>query len=156
MTYKFSIFADYFQIYIETEATLDGEHGIIWSQKELDELIQVKKGGFVMGTVRDMTVPFHVSIFSTKPDIDYSNWEQINESYIEIQGGKLFIGAMLEETKEIRLEDGTYQFYALYKNLNTISIDGLEGDDEYYLYLWKVDKAPIPLVVRALKQRELP
>ncbi|UZR98570.1 hypothetical protein [Chondrinema litorale] len=149
--YKLEVFADYFQIYMQTASTLESEElGVEWSEKELKRLLQVKKEEFVIGTARNMSVPFFIKIYPEKPEINLDNWDIVNESEIKVTANILYINSMDDEIS-IPLESGVYGFYTLYKNLDSISKDGLEGDDEYYLYLWKTSKASQTTDVMELK-----
>lgn len=139
------LFADYFQFYIQDEE-VEGNLSDSWTDHANRILLATTTGTIGVGTVRNMDVPVTLKLFETQPDYlpDPGNTiGQINECDIEISSGKLVIAGCIDyfpDAKRISLENGIYRARIYYANLDTISEDGLEGDDYYEIHLWKTEK----------------
>ena len=90
MKYDFEIFADYFQIYIE-DSSVQNHYQLTWGDDDLRNRMVSLKGVMVISTARNMDVPFSIEICYSRPDIDFMNWDHINERAIEIESGTLNI-----------------------------------------------------------------
>lgn len=142
MIYDFKISADYFQIYLEDSSAIDKDQ-FLWTDENIKNMFYSSRYLIVIGTVRDLEVPISIEICKTKPSLDFDVWDQINECGIDIASGNLFISGttdFIEDFKRINLEPGLYGALLCYRGLNTISDDGLSGDDYYKVYLWKEAK----------------
>jgi hypothetical protein len=142
-----TLFADYFQFSIEDENAEDSDFGDKWTISAIESLLAIgDKGKSIgIGTVRNMTVPIALKVFSSEPPVQIDKLEnvgQINECDLEITSGKVVVIGIdyYPDAKRIELENGIYRLRIYYGNLNTLSEDGLDGDDFYEIHLWKTDK----------------
>jgi hypothetical protein len=96
------------------------------------------KASLLIGTLRSFTVPFHVEIFDDRPELDLENWDHVNECSIEVYAKLVFSGVADSEEQMIvvDLPKGIYGVFIAYKGLGTIDEMGIEGNDEYYAFLW--------------------
>jgi len=125
---EFTIFADYFQFYIQDEHAT-GDLSESWTQDAVDRLLAIAPGCVGVGTVRNMDVPVTVEIAEAAPNEDLNQWDHVNECSIDVPRVRICYG-----------------------NLKTISANGLEGSDHYRVFLWPAPPGP-PTI---LKQRTKP
>jgi hypothetical protein len=74
------------------------------------------------------------------PDDDVAGWDHVTEASIDVPTGRLFMTDLLawDRKPELRINvpPGTYRARAYHAGLNTLSWNGLDGDDHYRLVLW--------------------
>ncbi|MCR6478843.1 hypothetical protein NU688_21980 [Variovorax sp. ZS18.2.2] len=148
---EFNLFADYFQFYIQDEAA-DGDLSDAWSDEAVDQLFAVGPGVVGIGTVRNMDVPVTVEILDAEKPIDFAEWDHVVECTLVTESANLVIAGCTDyfpDAARIPVAPGTYRLRACYAGLDTLSDDGLEGNDRYHLQLWRAP-AVEPVV---LKQR---
>jgi hypothetical protein len=93
-----------------------------------------------IGTARNMTVPVTLRICEARPDIGDAGFERVNECTIEVESGRLVIAGCTEylpDAARIEIAPGTYNALIGYKGLDTLSDDGLDGDDSDHIFLWR-------------------
>lgn len=147
-TTELAIFADYFQFYIQDE-TANEDFGDKWTEEAVDRLLAVGQFSVGIGTARNMTVPVVLSIHEEAPAEDFTEWEMVNECSITIRSDRLVIMGCtdyLPDAPRVPLAPGSYRVRVSYSGLDSLSEDGLEGDDFYRLQLWPA--APAELAVR--------
>lgn len=158
MKYKLTIFADFFQIYLEDEdARIDVS--MSWTSEAVENLLALDpktNNGFVLSTVRNMVVPLEIEFLEEKPvDDDFSCWDQVNECSIGLPSGVLVVSGCTEyrpKAARIPVEPGTYRARLYYGKLDALRENDLEGDDHYRVALWLADlQEPI-----MLKKRNVP
>ncbi len=101
-----------------------------------------------------MDVPVSIEIAEEEPENLFEEWDQVNECSITISSGKLVVAGCTDyfpDAKRINVPSDDYRARIYYGNLDSISEDGLDGDDKYIIVLW-----PSPIKELAvLKQREI-
>ena len=131
-------FADYFQFYLQDE-TLNSDLGNSWTDEALNNLLVVTPEVVGVGTVRNMTVPVSINVDAKVHEKDLSQYDKVNECSLELPSGQLVISGGSEyfpDAPRITLTPGTYRVRVYYKNLDKLSPNGLEGEDEYRVALW--------------------
>ncbi|MFS4416609.1 hypothetical protein [Maribacter sp. 2307ULW6-5] len=146
--YSLEIFADYFQFYLFDEKS-NPNFEEEWSPFAVNNLMAVTKEGIGIETVRNMVVPVHLILHDAEPRLreDVRSVFQINEAEISIRSGKLVVmgcSDYLPEAKRIELPNGRYKIRVYYHGLDTVSEDGLDGDDSYGIEIWKTNKEQAP------------
>ena len=139
MEQTYEIFADYHQFYIQDDDEKYGDLSEAWTDQAVDRLLAVGPHVVGVGTARNMTVPVTVQISEVKPEISGHAFDRTNDCTIEISSGRLVLAGCtdyLPDAIRIHCSPGLYNVTIGYKNLNTISDDGLDGDDSYHLFLW--------------------
>lgn len=153
-SYELTIFADYFQIYLQDELA-QGDLSESWTQEAIDNFFAVAPGTIGMSTARNMDVPLSVHITTSRPLYDdFSSWDQVIEASIDVPSGKIVVMGTtdyLPDALRIPVEPGTYRARIYSGDLESLSEDGLEGDDHYQVIIWP--EAPSTPVV--LKQRHI-
>ena len=136
--YEFELFADYHQFYLQDEEA-DGKLSESWTEQAVETLLALAPGTIGVGTVRNMGVPVTIEILDTEPEEDFALWEQINECSIDVPSGKIVVAGCTDyfpDAARISVEPGTYRARVFYGDLDTLSEDGLDGDDKYKVILW--------------------
>ena len=150
-SFELSLFADYSQFYIQDEVAAD-EFSAEWTPETTDRMLATGQGIVRIGTARNMDVPVAVQILEREPEDDSSHWEYIVEASLDVASGRIVIAGCTDyfpDAKRIDVPPGTHRVRVSHAGLDTLSADGLEGDDRYRLQLW-----PAPAIaVRVLKQR---
>jgi hypothetical protein len=148
---NFKLFTDYFQFYIQDESA-EGNLSDSWDEQAVTRLLAVASGTVGIGTVRNVDVEVSVEILSKEIRPELKDCDHAVECTIEVKSHALVIAGCTDyfpDAKRIPVIPGTYRLLASYFGLNTVSSDGLDGNDRYKLQLW-----PAAYVEpRVLKQR---
>lgn len=150
-SFELALFADYFQFYIQDEAA-KGDLSEAWSEEATGRLLAIAPGTVGIGTVRNMDVPVILEIREHEPEGDFSKWDLVVEASLDVASDRIVIAGCTDyfpDAKRIEVAPGNYRVRVSYGALDTLSEDGLSGDDHYRLQLWPASST----VVRILKQR---
>lgn len=151
-TAELEIFADYFQFYLQDEA-VDEDWGTFWTDETVERMLAVGDCSVGIATARNMNVPVVLSVHDTVPEADFGEWELVNECSFRVRSGQVMLIGCTEgvpqERARFSLIPGSYRLRVSYVGLDTLSEDGLDGDDFYRLQVW-----PAPLgETRTLKEQ---
>ncbi len=150
--YRYELFADYFQFYLQDEAA-DGDLSDAWTDEAVARMLAVGDGAVGVGTARNMDVPVTLELLDAEPPADLAGWDHATECSLQIRGDKLLIAGCTDyrpDAARIPVAPGSYRVRVYYGGLDTLSEDGLEGEDRYHLQLWPADA----IAPRVLKQRD--
>ena len=149
--YKLALFADDYQFYIQDE-NIDGNLSHAWTDDAVERLLAVAPGTVGIGTVRNVEVPVTIAVLEREPVLEADKFDQIVECSIEVESGAIVAAGCTDyfpDAARIKIASGTYRVRASFNGLDSVSADGLDGDDQYHLELW-----PGPMgSVQILKQR---
>lgn len=149
--HHFDLFADYHQFYLQDEL-VEGNLGDSWTQEATDRLMAIAPGTIGVGTVRDMKVPVEVEVQGNEPSGPFDEWDQVNECSIDVRSGRIVIAGCTDyfpDAARIEVTPGVYRARIFYGGLDSLSDDGLEGQDHYRVVLWP-GTSTLPVI---LKQR---
>ncbi len=135
---QLTLFADYFQFYIQDDDESVGDLSDAWTKEATDSLMAVSDRVIGVGTVRNMDVPVFVHIVDELPELQAEEWDRLNRASIECRTGRFVIAGCtdyLPDAKRIEVAAGTYDAIVGYKGLSSLSDDGLDGEDSYHLFL---------------------
>jgi len=141
----YSLSADYFQFYIQDE-TAEGDLSEAWTEDAVNRLLAVAPGTVGIGTVRNMDVPVTVEVLAGEPELDLSAWQHVVECSLEVKSSNLVIAGCTDyfpEAARIEIEPGNYRVRACFTGLDSLSEDGLDGNDRYHLQLWPSPALPV-------------
>lgn len=139
MQRELRLFADYHQIHLTDDDPQYADFSSAWSEESVARALAVIPHGLAVGTARDMEVPVTVVFCNAHPAIDRGDFDRLNEAEIEIATGRLVVMGCtdyLPDAARLACEPGKYSALIGYKNLESLSEDGLEGDDSYHVWLW--------------------
>ena len=153
-SYNYTLFADYHQFYLQDEAA-NGDLSDSWTEQAVNDLLAVAHGTIGVGTVRNMYVPVEVEIRDSEPVGDLDEWDHVTECGIEIPSGKIVVAGCSDyfpDAARIPVKAGDYRARIYYGNLESLSENGLEGDDHYKVVLWPSEDMSVRVVKRGVSQ----
>lgn len=136
--HSFTLFADYHQFYLRDDTTADTD-GANWNDAALKERVFVAADGFAVSTARNMEVPVQVLIAEQEPPLDMGTWDHAVSFSIAALSGRLIIAGCtdyLPDAARLTVPEGPLRVRVLFAGLETLSEDGLDGDDHYRIELW--------------------
>ena len=110
----------------------------------------VAPGTIGVGTVRNMEVPVEVEVLESEPMEAFDAWDQVNECDLEIASGTIVIAGCTDyfpEAERIQVEPGSYRARLYYGKLDSLSEDGLDGDDHYRVVLWMSEPQGVRVLI---------
>jgi hypothetical protein len=135
---SYTLFADYFQFYLQDEGA-DGNLGDAWTDTAVNDLLALAPGTIGVGTVRNMDVPVEIEVLNGPPQNDLAQWDHVMECGIDVPSGRLVIAGCTDyfpDAARLNIALGTYRARIYYGDLDSLSEDGLTGDDHYRIVLW--------------------
>ncbi|MEO5886165.1 MAG: hypothetical protein ABIQ77_00745 [Anaerolineales bacterium] len=149
--YKFNLFADYFQFYLQDEQAAS-DLSKLWTEQAVKDLLALAPSTIGIRTLRNMTVPVIVEINDSAPkEQNFDRWDHVNECSINISSGCIVIMGSTDyfpNASRIENSPSWYRARIYYEGLDTISEDGLKGDDHYKIVLWSADEANSRVIKR--------
>jgi hypothetical protein len=136
--HELEIFADYHQFYLQDEQA-DGDLSDSWTEQAIKDSFALTLGTIGIGTVRNMDVPVTVEVHTSEPENDFDEWDRIIECNIDVPSGKIVVAGCTDyypDAVRISVEPGVYQARVFYGELDSLSEDGLDGNDKYKIVLW--------------------
>lgn len=150
MRRRYEVFADYHQFYLwDHERAPDT--ALDYDDEDCRRRIKAAPFLVVIQPERNMVVPVELEIAEGPPGDPLDGWDHVAEASLDLPSGRLEIHECTGGSLDIlSIAPGCYRVRAHHGGLDTISEDGLDGDDRYRLVLWPA--SPGPVVV--LKQYE--
>ena len=152
-SYQRELFADYFQLYLQDEAA-EANLGEAWDEAATQRMFAVTTGMIGIGTARNMEVPVTLEFHDAEPPQNLPDFDHVVEGALVVTTGSLVLAGCTDyfpDAERFALEPGTYRVRLSCSGLNTLSADGLEGNDHYLIQLWLGS----PLEPTVLKQRSV-
>lgn len=146
--YELTLFADYHQFYIQDES-VDGNLSDAWTDDAVVRLLAVAPGTLGIGTVRNVDVPVIISILEQEPVFDPEEFDQVVECSVAVESGSIVAAGCTDyfpDAMRIKIPSGPYRVRASFQALDSVSADGLEGNDRYHLQLWPSPMGPVEIL----------
>ncbi|MFJ9781053.1 hypothetical protein ACIRSS_15800 [Amycolatopsis sp. NPDC101161] len=145
---ELDVFADYNSFMVQDEtARFDPDRA--WTKALIADMIAAREGVIGVGTARRMTVSVILDVRSEAPDDNFDGWDHVTEAGLRVESGKVIV-SMLDYSDAIprtAVPAGDYAARVYAKGFDTISNDGVHGQDLYHVVLWPGDiKKPRVLV----------
>ncbi len=105
----------------------------------------------IVHTARNMIVPVSVEWHDARPQPDVERYQHVAEASFDCPSGILIVAGLTDyepSASRLAVEPGRLGVRANMSGLDTISEDGVEGNDRYLLQLWP---SPQPLGLQVLK-----
>ncbi|WP_295984575.1 hypothetical protein [uncultured Variovorax sp.] len=150
-SYDLQIFADYFQFYLKDEAA-DANFGDAWDEVATARMFAAASGMVGFGTARNMEVPVTLEFLDAEPANNLADFDHVVEGTLVVTTGPLVVAGCTDffpDADRFPLEPGIYRVRLSSSGLDSLSEDGLDGNDHYLVQLW-LASAVKPTV---LKQR---
>ena len=96
-----------------------------------------------------MTVPVTVVTLNAPPNDDSAQWDRITECSLEVRSGQIVIAGssdFFENAARIKIAAGWYRARIFYGGRDTLSEDGLIGNDHYKVVLWPAAEAKLQVL----------
>lgn len=138
-SHQLQLFADYYQFYIQDEAA-DGDLSDAWSQDAVQRMLSVSEGVVGIGTVRNMEVPVTIEFLDSEPPINLTIFDHVVEGSLVVAQGPVVVAGCTDyfpDATRFDLTPGTYRVRLSASGFDTISEDGLDGQDHYLVQLWQ-------------------
>jgi len=148
-SHRLRLFADYHQFYLQDEAA-QGDLSNAWDQAAMDRMLAVSSGVVGIGTARDMEVDVTIEFHASAPPLDLAVADHVVEASLVVMRGPLVVAGCTDyrpDAARFALAPGTYRVRLSVRGLDTISEDGLDGQDHYCVQLWQAPSIE-PTVLR--------
>jgi len=151
-TVDLKLFADYHQFYLQDDDMRFGDLSDAWTPEATEKLLAAAEHVVGIGTVRNTDVPVSVSVDSRLPNLNPQEWDRINHTTLACDTGRIVVAGCTDyfpDAKRLEVQPGIYDVLVGYKNLASLSDDGLNGEDSYHIFLAPVVVAPNKSLERA-------
>ena len=134
---QLAVFADYHQFYVWDPEGSGREAPIDWSENDVADRAKIGPGVVVVCPVRSMLVPVEIGIWDSAPEIIFDDWQRVVEAPLATFGSIEIHECTGSALASFTIQPGDYIVRALYRGLDKLSEDGLEGEDFYEIQIWK-------------------
>lgn len=144
-----NLLADYFQIYLRDQSHPDLPSD--YTEETIGKRLMIGPHAAIVHTARNMIVPVSVEWHDARPQPDVERYQHVVEASFDCPSGVLIVAGLTDyepSASRLAVEPGRLGVRANMSGLDTISEDGLEGNDRYLLQLWP---SPQPLGLQVLK-----
>ena len=158
IVHHFTLFADYFQFYLQDEEAA-GDLSDSWTPQATSDLLAVNVGVVGVGTVRNMDVSVALEVRDESPNDDLASWDHVAQCGINLPSGRMVVAGCTDyfpDALRIPVEPGYYRVRIFYGNLDSLSEDGLDGEDHYRVVLWPGEPTEPIVVKRYVSPSEAP
>ena len=152
-THNVELFADYHQFYLQDEP-VGGDLSESWSQEAVERMFAVAPGVVGVGTARNTTVPVQLEFLAQAPPTDLSPFDHVVEGSMVVDSGRIVVAGCTDyfpDAARFDVAPGVYRVRMSAAGLDTLSDNGLDGDDSYLIQLW-----PAPPVEPTVLKQHLP
>ena len=99
-----------------------------------------------------MTVPVALEIYESDPGFAPNSWDHVAECSLQLDSGQLEVHECTGgSVATLHVKPGSYRVRALYGSLDSLSSNGLEGDDHYLVNLWPAPPGPVVVLKQWLE-----
>jgi len=137
--HELTLFADYHQFYLQDDDSTYGDLSEAWTDDATDRLLAVAPHVIGIGTARNVEVPVAVEVHDARPIFDLAAWDRVNLASVQVDSGSVVVAGCTDyfpDAFRIKVAPGTYEALICYFGLDTLSEDGLDGDDRYLVVLY--------------------
>lgn len=145
---RLRVFADYHQFYVWGADTCDRHAPEDWSDQDVADRAKAASGVVVICPVRSMEVPVEAGIWDSEPQVIFDQWQHVIEAPLRTTGRIEVDECTGEPQAGFAVEPGDYTVRALYRGLDSLSEDGLEGEDFYEVQIWMASCAGLRVIKR--------
>lgn len=137
-THQLTLFADYHQFYLQDEAT-SGGLAQAWIPEAIERMLAVADGVVGFGTLRNMQVGVTLEMLEEPPGAETTDFDHVVEGSLDARSGTLVVAGCTDyvpDAARFAPAPGTYRVRLSVSGADTLSEDGLEGEDHYWVQLW--------------------
>ncbi len=151
MTTIFSgtLLADYNQFYLAA-ADSHTDYSDQVDDTAIDDCLLCQDDVAVVFTARNMDVPVSVELHETEPALALAAADHVVQGGLRSAGQLVIAGCTdyLPDAARLTVPAGPLRIRVLISGLDTLSEDGLDGDDRYVVQLWPGAAAPVQVLKR--------
>jgi hypothetical protein len=137
------LFADYFQFYLWDKA-VSSDAPTDWTDEDVANRLKAAPNVVVVSPVRNMTVSVEVEVHASEPELRLDLWDHIAECSLELPSGQLELHECTGGSGGVlNVPPGSYRVRAYFGGLDSLSDDGLSGEDRYVVALWPEASGPL-------------
>lgn len=134
-----TVFADDWTITVrDAAAPVDGTTRP-WLQALLQDFVAAQDGAIGITTARPVNVPLTIDVRSHEPADDLERWDHVAETSLHTPTGRLITSPFPSRHNDpttVTVPPGHYAARVHHAGLDTVSADGLDGNDQYHLVFW--------------------
>ncbi|OLU20635.1 hypothetical protein BVH01_01455 [Pseudomonas sp. PA1(2017)] len=141
--HQLTLFADYHQFYLQDE-TASGDLSQAWSSEAVERMLAVADGVVGFGTLRNMQVGVTLEMLEEPPASDTAGFDHVVEGSLDARSGTLVVAGCTDyfpDAARFALAPGIYRVRLSISGADTLSEDGLDGEDHYLVQLWQAPLA---------------
>ncbi|TCM53559.1 hypothetical protein C8J36_1065 [Rhizobium sp. PP-F2F-G48] len=148
------LLADYFQIYVR-----DQDHPELptnYSEDSIAARLMTNPYAAIVHTSRDMTVPVSIDWYDVRPEVEIERYQHVVEGGFSCPSGVLVVAGLTDyepTAQRLPVMAGPLGLRVNMSGLDSISDDGLDGNDRYLLQLWPEPGVSGPRVLKAWVDR---
>lgn len=135
--YQGDIFADYFQLYLRDEA--HSELPDDYTDESIARCLMAGPTGIIVHTARNMSVPVRVEWHDQRLASDLDAFQHVVEAGFSCPTGQIVLAGMTDDvttSPRLSAKAGPLGVRISLSGLDTLSEDGLDGEDQYLVQLW--------------------
>jgi hypothetical protein len=135
--HRFTLFADYFQFYLQDDARTAGGDDDAWTPEAMTARVANGDRFVAIGAARNLDVPVTVELADRSPEID-SGASHIVEADLVVSTGRVVVAGCTDEFEHaarIPVEVGRYRVRVTYR-LRSADDDGFGDYYDYVVELW--------------------
>jgi hypothetical protein len=145
---RLRLFADYHQFYIWDPEISGRSAPEDWSDQDVANRTKIAPGVVVICPARNAHVPVEIGIWDADPLVNLSHWQHVIEAPLWTTGRIEVDECTGDPQANFTIEPGDYTVRALFRGLDTLSVDGLEGEDFYEVQIWRSPCASLKIIKR--------
>ncbi|MEZ5706349.1 MAG: hypothetical protein R3E56_14390 [Burkholderiaceae bacterium] len=136
LRHTLSLFADYHQFYLQ-DGGLHPSPPTVWTDDDVNNRCQVAPHLVAICPLRDMVVEVELAVHDAPPPAPSVAPDHEVTCSLDLPTGQLQIHectgtAVLDQI----LAPGSYRVRVAFRNLASVSADGMDGQDSYLIELW--------------------
>lgn len=147
----FDVFADYNTVLVLADGALPPAAGGGTVEEMFADHIAARPGLLCVGTARGARVPLTIHVTDAAPRDDLAVWDHVTQTEITTTTGRLRVMGVTDDEPQahhVHLPPGSYHARVYSGGLDTVSADGLDGEDHYRITLWPKILMPPEVVKR--------
>jgi hypothetical protein len=134
---KFTLFADYFQFYLQDDDRTAGVDGDAWTPEAMTARVANGDRFVAIGAARNLDVPVIITMVNSSPEID-AGASHVVEADLVVSTGRVVVAGCTDEFERaarIPVEVGRYRVRVTYR-LRSADDDGFGDYYDYVVELW--------------------
>lgn len=140
------VFADFHQFYVQ-DGEVSPDAPVDWTDADVAHRAKVEENVVVVCPLRNMTVSVDLELHDSPPQLPGDFADHAVECSLALPSGRLQIRECAgDPVLNWQVEPGHYQVAVLYSQLNSLSVDGLDGADRYTVMLWPGIERPLRVI----------